>query len=211
MIIDCISDLHGYKPKLQGGDLLIVAGDLTGCDRMGEYRVFTTWVQEQKYDKVVIIAGNHDVRLETGNFEWPVTSFWLNNVSYLLDSGITYKGLKIWGSPWTKQFTGQNDNCKAFSFRTEYQLQDHFRLIPEGTDILVTHSPSFGILDECDSGRVGSTSLRTEVARVQPRLHVHGHIHSGYGVLECEHTKVVNAAHCNEYYDPVNAPIRIEL
>ena len=24
MIIDCISDLHGFKPKLDGGDLLIV-------------------------------------------------------------------------------------------------------------------------------------------------------------------------------------------
>lgn len=28
MIIDCISDLHGEYPILEGGDLLIVAGDL---------------------------------------------------------------------------------------------------------------------------------------------------------------------------------------
>jgi Icc-related predicted phosphoesterase len=32
MIIDCISDLHGAQPKLEGGDLLIVAGDLTARD-----------------------------------------------------------------------------------------------------------------------------------------------------------------------------------
>ncbi len=27
MIIDCISDLHGFYPELLGGDLLIVGGD----------------------------------------------------------------------------------------------------------------------------------------------------------------------------------------
>ena len=29
MIVDRISDLHGHYPQLEGGDLLIVAGDLT--------------------------------------------------------------------------------------------------------------------------------------------------------------------------------------
>jgi len=32
MIIDCISDLHGYTPSLSGGDVIIVAGDLTAKD-----------------------------------------------------------------------------------------------------------------------------------------------------------------------------------
>ena len=32
MIIDCISDLHGAYPHLEGGDLLIVGGDLTSRD-----------------------------------------------------------------------------------------------------------------------------------------------------------------------------------
>jgi len=37
MIIDCISDLHGYYPELEGGDLLIIAGDLIGhFDRINQ-------------------------------------------------------------------------------------------------------------------------------------------------------------------------------
>jgi hypothetical protein len=33
MIIDCIADLHGHYPKLDGGDLLIICGDLTARDQ----------------------------------------------------------------------------------------------------------------------------------------------------------------------------------
>jgi hypothetical protein len=32
MDVTCISDLHGYLPKLEGGDLLIIAGDMTARD-----------------------------------------------------------------------------------------------------------------------------------------------------------------------------------
>lgn len=40
MIIDCISDLHGYFPKLQGGDLLLIAGDLTARDEPYQFEEF---------------------------------------------------------------------------------------------------------------------------------------------------------------------------
>lgn len=46
MIIDCISDLHGYYPELKGVDLLIVAGDLTTSDKHHQYIEFIKWTCE---------------------------------------------------------------------------------------------------------------------------------------------------------------------
>ncbi len=40
MIIDCLSDTHGNFPELEGGDLLIFAGDLTAHDKEEEYDNF---------------------------------------------------------------------------------------------------------------------------------------------------------------------------
>lgn len=60
MIIDCISDLHGNYPQLDGGDLLIVAGDLTGKDTLEEHCDFKIWLHAQDYKKKIVVAGNHD-------------------------------------------------------------------------------------------------------------------------------------------------------
>jgi hypothetical protein len=37
VIIDCISDLHGNEPKLPGGDILIIAGDMTARDAVVDW------------------------------------------------------------------------------------------------------------------------------------------------------------------------------
>ena len=57
MIIDCVSDLHSHYPQLEGGDLLIVAGDVTNNDHEAP---FSFWIEEQRYEKIIWIAGNHD-------------------------------------------------------------------------------------------------------------------------------------------------------
>lgn len=46
MIIDFIFDLHGFQPKITGGDLLIIAGDLTGRNLPDEYLKFNTWLSK---------------------------------------------------------------------------------------------------------------------------------------------------------------------
>ena len=218
MIIDCIADLHGHYPELEGGDLLIVAGDLTAHDNMKEYLVFYEWLDEQEYKKKIVIAGNHDNELQNPAHEGNDGRF--DPAVYLCDSGTEYEGLKIWGSPWTKTFEGMNPHCKAFTVDTEEELAEKFSMIPNDINILITHSPPYGILDEAvDYGRdrmesVGSKYLRDKFrGSCNLKLHVFGHIHeNGSRLLQLGHlTKFVNASLVNERYEPVNKPIRVIL
>lgn len=229
MIIDCCSDLHGEYPTLMGGDLLIVAGDITACDKLNQWKEFFQWLKKQPYDKKIVIAGNHDGFFKSG---FPMNQKEANDLKevqdflkvmgedidvdfeYLCDFGTEYKGLKIYGSPWTPEFCNWH-----FMLPRGEQLKEKWDLIPDDTDILITHGPAMGILDSVyrvaysKLDRVGCADLRDAVERVRPKLHVFGHIHASYGhtilKLEDKHVICVNAAHMNEDYEAVNPPIRI--
>jgi hypothetical protein len=222
MIIDCISDLHGHYPKLEGGDLLIVGGDLTARDTLEGYMDFDSWLQDQDYRCKILIGGNHDNLIQNKGWEKLTEPFSDLCCDYICDFGTEFEGLKIWGSPWTLRFEGMNPHCMAFTVDTEEELAEKWAMIPDDVDILVTHSPPKGMLDKTIDGTpAGSQSLTNKIHRLQPLLHVFGHIHESYGkedyfipatkyigVVGCH---FVNASHVNERYQPVNKPIRITL
>src|SRR5579859_3379344 len=202
MIIDCIADLHGHFPTLEGGDLLIVAGDLTAHDTLEEHSDVLNWIHKQHYRKKVLVAGNHD------NFLQKHPNFYSRTtINYLCDSGteFTYYDplekdgpsdvkrttYKIWGSPWTAQFPGINPKCCAFTedvgCDTDFWLDEHWQKIPDDTDILVTHGPSKLMHDKTIyDENVGSSSLLSWTANHANslKLHVYGHIHEGYGIWD---------------------------
>jgi len=218
MKIDCIADLHGHYPILEGGDLLIVAGDLTASDTESQYLEFLLWLSHQNYKKKIFIAGNHDRELQKRYVKLNVKS----DCIYLCDSGTEFDGLKIWGSPWSPYFKGVNPHCTAFMLPDEH-LHNKWQLIPEDTDILITHCPAFGTLDyrELSDGtryHMGSKSLEAWLKWVgRPQVHAFGHIHSAYGIAEEYATHddkmmiSINCSHVNDKYTPVNKPISIEI
>lgn len=215
MIVDCIGCLHGAKPKLDGGDLLIVTGDLTSSDKAYQFVEFFLWLDKQPYRKKVLIAGNHDNVLQLIP---PIPESLPDNIYYLCDSGTEFEGLRIWGSPWTKTLPGINPNRKAFTCDTEEELAAKWTLIPEDTDILITHGPPYGILDKTNlNEHAGSQPLYELLYKqhINPRLHIFGHIHESHGqipkMLDMPSTRFINASHVNESYEPVNKPIRVIL
>lgn len=226
MIIDCISDLHGFQPKLQGGDLLIVAGDLTAKDSIHEYAKFFGWLKKQDYENKVLIAGNHDGFMAKG---WPQNEEEAKDCAeirefldegkedfhYLCDSSCQIGPFKIWGSPWSLWFHGINPLCTAFTGH-EHDLANKFCKIPRDTDILVTHTPPNGILDYSGDRYLGSHELRSRVLsrRLMPKLklHVFGHIHEMGGCMfETTLSTFVNAAIMDESYKPTHKPRTVEL
>lgn len=205
MKITVISDLHGHYPKdLPGGDLLIIAGDLTASDRSSQYLVWREWLQKQDYKKKVFIAGNHDGCIESGHFYF--SPEWIG-AEYLFDSGTEFEGLKVWGSPWSSQFPGINPHCCAFTRPFMEPLKDRWDLIPDDTDILITHTPPYGILDKVKTefcASVGDKDLLEEVTqRIKPKLHIFGHIH-GFGLkyIQTPYTLFVNASYVDDAYKP---------
>ena len=60
MIIDAISDLHGHYPQLEGGALLIVAGDCLKRETIAEKEIFFDWLADQNYKNKILVGGNHD-------------------------------------------------------------------------------------------------------------------------------------------------------
>ncbi len=224
MIIDCISDLHGHYPKLDGGDLLIVAGDLTATDEAHQYTEFNKWLSKQDYERKIVIAGNHDGLIEKGTpvkvFKDTISdivSVLADGAVYLADSEHIFKGIKIWGSPWSLWFHGINPKCKAFT-GSESDLEKKWKMIPSDTNILITHSPPHGLFDEVNGESVGSRTLDDEAFYLlNLELHVFGHIHEGGGNIN-PRTKgasdkyiSVNCSYVNEHYEPVNKPIRVIL
>lgn len=215
MIVDAVADLHGFYPELEGGDLLIVAGDLTANHTTGEFFTFFDWIYEQDYKKKIVIAGNHDVLMEEQNYSGPKGAG-ADAFEYLCDSGTEFEDLKIWGSPWTLTFDGINPRCTAFT-GDEGLLAKKFALIPDNVDILITHGPPYGMRDlTVRDEHVGSRSLlqRVERMKMPPRLWCWGHIHEAYGdgcIFNRSVTKALNCSHVNEHYQPVNKPIRVIL
>ncbi len=207
MKITAIADTHGYHKRvsLPGGDLLIAAGDITDYGEAPEVGYFCQWLSMQPYTKKIFIAGNHDFLFEKDP-ELAKTIVDTYDIEYLQDSSTVFDGLKIYGAPWTPFFFSW-----AFNLY-DPDLREVWRKIPNKVDILVTHGPPAGILDtSIRDVKIGCTHLCRRVMEVNPKLHIFGHNHSGYGTRFIESTMFINASICTYAYKPVHEPITVEI
>ena len=230
--IVAISDQHGYLPEItEPADIMLIAGDVSPLEiqfnkpkmKVWLETEFAYWIKSLPVDKVYVVAGNHDAYFEGIN---PINlaefkkqcDFKLiyleNNYVVHRHDGLEYK---IFGTPY----------CHIFGnwpfMRSDEYMEDKFKSIPADCDIIISHDPPYGIgkVDQIletnkyyqeDFKSLGNIPLSKELLKINFKLLVCGHIHSGsHDVTEFYNGKVVNVSIKNEFYKPIYKPFYIEL
>ena len=155
------------------------------------------WVcTDTSFDKLVLIAGNHDTTVHTSYYERrgrkrfhsrkkePYDPSKVRDlltqgkyvhekrtieVIYLEDDGAIVENLFFWGSPWQPEFCDW-----AFNVKRGKECQRVSDLIPDQVQVLLTHGPPLGHGDVTSSGlRVGCEDLMYTTKSRLSNLKVH--------------------------------------
>ena len=207
MKITIISDTHGHHEKLGrlSGEVLIHCGDMFNMfsPNYDDIERMDDWFGKQNFDCILCIGGNHDFPLEA-NLARRDSQF--RNAIYLEGSSHIHEGVHFFGAPWIPELAGQ-----AF-FRKPQDLSRKWAEIPEGVNVLITHSPPAGVLDISSRKlQLGCDLLAARIAVVTPRLHCFGHAHASSGTLQAGRTNFVNAALVNSQYELTRRPYKVVL
>ncbi|PCI45820.1 MAG: metallophosphoesterase [Proteobacteria bacterium] len=213
-----ISDTHNRHKELTipECDILIHAGDYSFKGYDGEVKRFYSWLNKQPAKYKISIQGNHELGWESNPKGCKKIAMKECPDVILLDNEeVVIEGVKIYGfaeTPWFYDWAFNRARSKAESEKYHVPLmKDNTDRIPKDVNILVTHGPPYGILDELlyvngdPKGQfVGCEDLLKRVIEVKPDVHIFGHIHCGYGEKHIEGTSYYNASICDEMYSASN-------
>lgn len=223
--IIAISDTHNQlkkvidKGRIPDGDILIHAGDSTNRGNKWEVEKFCKEYGSLPHKYKIYTPGNHDWLFEKD----PTIARQMckdNGIICLINETVTIEGIKIYGSPETPWFYGwafnKARNLNEAQFRQVPEIKPYWDRIPPDTDILVTHGPAYGILDELvfvngtPKGQfVGCEELLKRIQEVKPDLHFFGHIHAQANKeVHKNGTSYYNVSICDEMCIPSN-PVRV--
>ncbi len=189
MKILAFSDTHMLHQKVDipDGDLLIFAGDMSVCRTLQDVVGFNSFLKTLPHPHKIVVGGNHDHLLASSP---ELGQELLQDAIYLQDSSVSLEGITIYGSPWQPIFN--TNACDAFALPRGKVMRDKWASIPDKTDILITHSPPCGIMDEDGGVSHGCSDLLKRVQQVQPRFHIFGHIHNHNGMTTIGRTCFIN-------------------
>jgi Icc-related predicted phosphoesterase len=212
MKIVAISDSHErhHFLKLPEGDVLVHSGDFTFRGEFNAVSQFAFWMSQQKFKHKIVIAGNHELTFADPQIR-PIMVNLLTEAGciYLEDNSVEIGGKVFYGSPWQPRFYDW-----AFNVDRGPQIAKKWAAIPENTNVLITHGPPHGILD--DTIRDGSQGCKDLADRIfelkNLQAHIFGHLHRDGGKMVEEYgIKFVNASVCTDSYVPTNPIVTLEI
>ena len=173
--IFAFSDTHGNHRELQvpeNVDIVICAGDAVEDNLVGdEYDDFIEWIASLPCKWKIFVPGNHELSFERGQADGIIHRMTTKGITVLEDAIEDCDGMII----------------ASISDNSSVSDED----IPDDIDIVVTHNPPFGILDE----NMGSTNILNFIMKAKPKYHLFGHIHSTAGQnMQFGETKCINIA-----------------
>ena len=179
MRVVALADVHNNEQlHVPDGDLLLIAGDLTGSGTLRQMARFSAWLRKLPHRHKVVIAGNHDFCLDRVNERLEAeTMLGGDGIVYLRDQSVTIDGLHIYGSPWQPWF-----HDWAFNLSRGPEIRQKWDQIPEKVDIFLVHGPPQGFGDLTSRGEhAGCEEMLVALERQRPRVTFFGHIHEAPG------------------------------
>ena len=178
-----ISDTHNRHRQLTNlpeADVIVHCGDFADNGTEGEVLDFLNWFIDLPYPHKIFVAGNHDLCLwdADGIADLP------DNVYFLQDKGVTIDGVTFFGIAYNHSES----------------------LIPEGTNIVVTHEPPIMILDQSAGIHWGNAPLFKRIMEIKPRYHLFGHAHESYGIVKQNDIIFSNASVLDDQYRLRHSP-----
>lgn len=217
--IVAFADSHGRHNKLvvPDGDLLVCAGDFCMGHGREEILPFLDWFHQQA-DRfpsgAVFVAGNHDLGLdpERPKYEDSLCDMVMRGTERYLENELArVAGLDLYGSPRTPKF----GRCAAFMLDCGPAIAAAWKLIPDVTDVLVTHGPPMGLGDVVRAGsrNLGCQDLARRVSELPNlKLHLFGHIHGSGGFCRpVGQTLFANVSVTDESYRLVRNPFVFDI
>lgn len=223
-----LSDLHGYLPLItEPAEVMLIAGDISPLEIQKNIPKMKTWLETEfmfwiknlPVDKVIMVAGNHDLFFEkstdTTKYMLEILSDhklkYLENQTYIYNdkNGVDWK---LFGTSFCHVF-----GSWSFMVPDEY-MEERFKEIPDVVDIVISHDPPYGIgqidmiletkrWNNHPLEHLGNIPLSKRLNEIEYKFLVAGHLHSGsHELVNFNGGKCVNVSIKDENYNPTYEP-----
>ncbi|MCH4890960.1 metallophosphoesterase [Acidaminobacter sp. JC074] len=158
-------------------DLILSAGDLKS-----RYLTFLTTVLKKP---LLYIHGNHDTHYDELP---PLGCICIEDMVY------DFEGLRIAGLGGCREYRGGKHQYTERAM--DKKIRKNKKAFKKGFDILLTHSPAFGLGDGEDQAHIGFKGFIKLLDNYQPKYMIHGHQHLNYKqqerILNYNDTTIIN-------------------
>ena len=153
------------KSKIADYSLILSSGDLRG-----EYLSFLATFAKVP---ILYVHGNHDTRYAHKPPEGCLC---------VEDEVFEYHGIRILGLGGSMRYRPEAD-CQYTEKEMKRRISKLRRSLRKhtGFDILLSHSPAYGLGDGSDLPHQGFKCFRDLLDKYKPAYMVHGHVHANYG------------------------------